>query len=65
MKGTGTPIYKLVYSTPEKLILNDKKLGFILNPKTAEALKTLHSRGLLTRFVVDEAHCVLTMVSAS
>jgi hypothetical protein len=56
------PTYKLVYATPEKLIINDSKEGYILNPKLEESLKALYSNGLLTRFVLDEAHCVLTMV---
>lgn len=59
---TKRPNYKLVYATPEKLIINDSKEGFILNPKVEQSLKALYANGLLTRFVLDEAHCVLTMV---
>ena len=40
---------RLLYVTPEKLSLS---------PSFKNELKQLESRGLLTRFVVDEAHCV-------
>lgn len=40
---------KLVYLTPEML----SKSG-----QAQSALKKLHSRGLLARFVIDEAHCL-------
>ncbi|CAO3569847.1 unnamed protein product [Mortierella alpina] len=40
---------KLVYLTPEML----SKSG-----QAQSALKRLHSRGLLARFVIDEAHCL-------
>ncbi|XP_031557333.1 Bloom syndrome protein-like [Actinia tenebrosa] len=43
------PNLKLVYVTPEKLSASGK-----LN----SALASLHSRGLLDRFVIDEAHCI-------
>ena len=44
-----TPIYKLVYLTPEKLTAS----GRLKN-----VLRQLHSRGLLDRVVIDEAHCI-------
>eukprot|EP01138_Halocafeteria_seosinensis_P010554 gb/GECG01010776.1/.p1 GENE.gb/GECG01010776.1/~~gb/GECG01010776.1/.p1 ORF type:complete len:933 (+),score=137.02 gb/GECG01010776.1/:1-2799(+) len=44
-----SPSCKLLYVTPE---------GAIGNAKMKEALDSLHGRGLLARFVFDEAHCV-------
>ncbi|XP_071729839.1 ATP-dependent DNA helicase Q-like 4A [Rutidosis leptorrhynchoides] len=41
--------YKLLYVTPEKVVKSD----FLLRQ-----LEHLHTRGLLDRIVVDEAHCV-------
>ncbi|KAL0732632.1 hypothetical protein Bca4012_008841 [Brassica carinata] len=41
--------YKLLYVTPEKVAQSDSLLRH---------LETLNSRGLLARFVIDEAHCV-------
>jgi bloom syndrome protein len=43
------PTVRLVYVTPEKLAGSDALWS---------CLKDLHAKGLLTRFVVDEAHCV-------
>ncbi|XP_042352588.1 Bloom syndrome protein homolog isoform X2 [Plectropomus leopardus] len=43
------PIIKLLYVTPEKLSLSNKLIS---------ALHNLYERGLLARFVIDEAHCV-------
>ncbi|KAK5928051.1 hypothetical protein CgunFtcFv8_013144 [Champsocephalus gunnari] len=43
------PIIKLLYVTPEKLCASNKLIS---------ALHNLHERGLLARFVIDEAHCV-------
>ena len=43
------PTVRLVYVTPEKLAGSDALWS---------CLTDLHSKGLLTRFVVDEAHCV-------
>ncbi|CAN0100849.1 unnamed protein product, partial [Pylaiella littoralis] len=40
---------KLLYITPEK---------FCRSPSMIKALQRLHSKGLLSRFVIDEAHCV-------
>ncbi|CAM9378146.1 unnamed protein product, partial [Choristocarpus tenellus] len=40
---------KLLYITPEK---------FCRSPSMTRALQRLHSKGLLSRFVIDEAHCV-------
>ncbi|CAM9139161.1 unnamed protein product [Ectocarpus sp. 13 AM-2016] len=40
---------KLLYITPEK---------FCRSPSMNKALQRLHSKGLLSRFVIDEAHCV-------
>ncbi|CAM9169362.1 unnamed protein product, partial [Scytosiphon promiscuus] len=40
---------KLLYITPEK---------FCRSPSMTKALQRLHSKGLLSRFVIDEAHCV-------
>lgn len=45
----GTPSFKLLYVTPERMAGN---YSFM------EILKGLHQRGLLARFVIDEAHCV-------
>ena len=42
--------YKLLYLTPERLVQN---------VYLTTLLQGLHSRGLLERFVVDEAHCVV------
>ncbi|EOA37858.1 hypothetical protein CARUB_v10012033mg, partial [Capsella rubella] len=41
--------YKLLYVTPEKVAKSDSLLRHLEN---------LNSRGLLSRFVIDEAHCV-------
>ncbi|KAF2589588.1 hypothetical protein F2Q70_00041881 [Brassica cretica] len=41
--------YKLLYVTPEKVAQSDSLLRH---------LDSLNSRGLLARFVIDEAHCV-------
>ncbi|GFN80529.1 Bloom syndrome protein homolog [Plakobranchus ocellatus] len=43
------PAYKLLYVTPEKLSASEKLLS---------CLDSLYKRQLLTRFVIDEAHCV-------
>ncbi|XP_048583683.1 Bloom syndrome protein homolog isoform X3 [Nematostella vectensis] len=43
------PSLKLVYITPEKLSASGK---------LHSVLKSLHNRGLLDRFVIDEAHCI-------
>lgn len=40
---------KLIYITPEK---------FAKSPGLKSALQSLVSRGLLSRFVIDEAHCM-------
>ncbi|KAL6654287.1 hypothetical protein ACP70R_007752 [Stipagrostis hirtigluma subsp. patula] len=45
----GKPSFKLLYVTPERIAGNHSFL---------EILKGLDQRGLLARFVVDEAHCV-------
>ncbi|XP_059159362.1 recQ-like DNA helicase BLM isoform X2 [Physella acuta] len=44
-----SPAYKLLYVTPEKLSASEKLLN---------CLDNLFCRKLLTRFVIDEAHCV-------
>ncbi|XP_030587379.1 Bloom syndrome protein homolog isoform X2 [Archocentrus centrarchus] len=43
------PIIKLLYVTPEKVSASSRLIS---------ALQNLYERGLLTRFVIDEAHCV-------
>nr|XP_057931076.1 recQ-like DNA helicase BLM isoform X2 [Doryrhamphus excisus] len=43
------PIIKLLYVTPEKVSASNKLIS---------ALQNLYERGLLARFVIDEAHCV-------
>uniref|UniRef100_A0A7N6B2A1 RecQ-like DNA helicase BLM n=1 Tax=Anabas testudineus TaxID=64144 RepID=A0A7N6B2A1_ANATE len=43
------PIIKLLYVTPEKVSASNKLIS---------ALHNLYERGLLARFVIDEAHCV-------
>ncbi|XP_072291066.1 recQ-like DNA helicase BLM isoform X2 [Eucyclogobius newberryi] len=43
------PIVKLLYVTPEKISASNKLIS---------ALQNLYERALLTRFVIDEAHCV-------
>ncbi|KAG7269734.1 hypothetical protein CRUP_006147 [Coryphaenoides rupestris] len=43
------PIIKLLYVTPEKVSASNRLVG---------ALQNLFERGLLARFVIDEAHCV-------
>lgn len=43
------PALKLLYVTPEKISASQKFCSL---------LTTLYERGLLTRFVIDEAHCV-------
>uniref|UniRef100_A0A8C6TMJ9 BLM RecQ like helicase n=1 Tax=Neogobius melanostomus TaxID=47308 RepID=A0A8C6TMJ9_9GOBI len=43
------PIVKLLYVTPEKISASNKVVC---------ALQNLYERALLTRFVIDEAHCV-------
>uniref|UniRef100_A0A8C4R9T2 ATP-dependent DNA helicase n=1 Tax=Eptatretus burgeri TaxID=7764 RepID=A0A8C4R9T2_EPTBU len=43
------PIIKLLYVTPEKLSIS---------MRLQSALENLYQRGLLARFVIDEAHCV-------
>ncbi|KAI4905292.1 hypothetical protein NFI96_022712 [Prochilodus magdalenae] len=43
------PIIKLLYATPEKVSASGRMIS---------ALQNLYERGLLARFVIDEAHCV-------
>ncbi|KPP79482.1 hypothetical protein Z043_100935, partial [Scleropages formosus] len=43
------PLIKLLYSTPEKICASGRLMS---------ALQNLYERGLLARFVIDEAHCV-------
>ncbi|KAK2842256.1 hypothetical protein Q5P01_012456 [Channa striata] len=43
------PLIKLLYVTPEKVSASNKLIS---------ALHNLYERGLLARFVIDEAHCV-------
>ncbi|XP_019896125.2 Bloom syndrome protein homolog isoform X2 [Esox lucius] len=43
------PIIKLLYATPEKVCASGRMIS---------ALNNLYERGLLARFVIDEAHCV-------
>lgn len=47
---TPAPTVKLLYVTPEGLAIQDGRMHRVL--------AHLHGRGLLERFVVDEAHCV-------
>ncbi|XP_056621920.1 recQ-like DNA helicase BLM isoform X2 [Triplophysa dalaica] len=43
------PTIKLIYATPEKVSASGRMIS---------ALQNLYERGLLARFVIDEAHCV-------
>ncbi|XP_046720448.1 Bloom syndrome protein homolog isoform X3 [Silurus meridionalis] len=43
------PVIKLLYATPEKICASGRMVS---------ALQNLYERGLLARFVIDEAHCV-------
>ena len=43
------PGVKLLYVTPEKISASNKLIS---------AMQHLYSRGMLKRFVIDEAHCV-------
>ncbi|XP_023278414.1 Bloom syndrome protein isoform X1 [Seriola lalandi dorsalis] len=43
------PLIKLLYVTPEKVSASNKLIS---------AMQNLYERGLLARFVIDEAHCV-------
>ena len=43
------PIYKVVFLTPEKLTCSGR---------LKSVLRQLHSRGVLDRVVIDEAHCI-------
>ncbi|XP_052008595.1 recQ-like DNA helicase BLM isoform X1 [Xyrauchen texanus] len=43
------PTIKLIYATPEKISASGRLIS---------ALHNLYERGLLARFVIDEAHCV-------
>ncbi|KAL2093005.1 hypothetical protein ACEWY4_010317 [Coilia grayii] len=43
------PVLKLLYATPEKISASGRMIS---------ALQNLFERGLLARFVIDEAHCV-------
>ncbi|KAI3425882.1 hypothetical protein D9Q98_007855 [Chlorella vulgaris] len=47
--GKARPTVKLLYVTPEQLVRGERLKA---------ALGALHSRGLLARIVIDEAHCV-------
>ncbi|GAB4821155.1 hypothetical protein N2152v2_008201 [Parachlorella kessleri] len=47
--GKQQPTVKLLYVTPEQLVKGSR---------LKETLQSLNSRGLLSRLVVDEAHCV-------
>uniref|UniRef100_A0A0E0F8H4 ATP-dependent DNA helicase n=1 Tax=Oryza meridionalis TaxID=40149 RepID=A0A0E0F8H4_9ORYZ len=46
---SGKPSFKLLYVTPERMAGNSSFIGILIG---------LHQRGLLARFVIDEAHCV-------
>lgn len=48
-QGSDENDVKLIYVTPEK---------FAKSPGLKSALKSLADRGLLSRFVIDEAHCM-------
>ncbi|XP_071476065.1 uncharacterized protein [Diadema antillarum] len=43
------PVVKMLYVTPEKISASQKLLS---------AMEHLYTRGMLSRFVIDEAHCV-------
>ncbi|KAJ8028900.1 Bloom syndrome protein-like [Holothuria leucospilota] len=43
------PVIKLLYVTPEKISAS---------PKLISTMEHLYTRGMLARFVIDEAHCV-------
>ncbi|CAB05609.2 RecQ-like DNA helicase blm-1 [Caenorhabditis elegans] len=47
--GSGNPSIKLLYVTPEKISASGRLNSVFFD---------LHRRGLLARFVIDEAHCV-------
>ena len=48
------PGVKLLYVTPEKISASQKLLS---------AMQNLYARGMLKRFVIDEAHCVSQVFS--
>lgn len=43
------PVLKLLYLTPEKIVASQKVVDLI---------NSLYQRGKLSRFVIDEAHCL-------
>ncbi|KAL0491478.1 Q-like ATP-dependent DNA helicase [Acrasis kona] len=45
----GVPVLKLLYVTPEKISKS---------PAFKDVLRSLNNRGLLSRVVIDEAHCI-------
>lgn len=47
--STENPMIKLVYMTPEKLLQSEK---------TKDLIKTLYDEKMISRFVIDEGHCV-------
>ncbi len=49
MLASPEPLLKLLYVTPEKLVQSNYLI---------DKLKLVFSRGMLQRFVIDEAHCV-------
>lgn len=46
---SSDPKIKLLYITPEKIVSSNK---------LQDSLQSLYQRGLLAKFVIDEAHCV-------
>ncbi|KZW01502.1 ATP-dependent DNA helicase [Exidia glandulosa HHB12029] len=50
-KGTGTPLPTFLVCTPEKLLGGEDDMK--------EIFRDLHKRGLIGRFVIDEAQCAL------
>ena len=49
LRGPDSGLPRLLYLTPERLASSQQ---------TVDVLTSLHRRQLLTRFVIDEAHCV-------
>ena len=55
-KGSGKPLPMFLVCTPEKLLDGESGLK--------EIFCDLHQRGLIARFVIDEAQCALNVCEA-